>query len=274
MNTPALHHQRLTADAADQPPSRWLLTLHGAFGSGRNWATFMRQLLQRRPEWGAALVDLRAHGRTGPIGAPADATIDRAAADLDAVAHSLEGETAALLGHSLGGKIALAAAARPIAPRQVWIIDSTPAPREADSSAARMLRALRRLPDRFDSRDAAIEAVRSAGFSQPVAAWMATNLHRTGDHYRWRFDLDQIDALLHDFYTRDLWHLVDHPPEHTELHFVKAADSDILDEQAADRIERAGQQTGRVHLHRLPGGHWLHIDNPDQLVDLLAQHLE
>ena len=48
--------------AAGGNPERWLLVLHGIYGSGRNWGSIARRLVDARPEWGVLLVDLRLHG--------------------------------------------------------------------------------------------------------------------------------------------------------------------------------------------------------------------
>jgi hypothetical protein len=58
-----------------------------------------------------------------------------------------------------------------------------------------------------------------------------------------------------------------------ELHFVKASESNTLEESAAARVEAAGAATGRVFLHRLEGGHWINTDNPEGVLDLLVRNL-
>ena len=57
---PTLAHTRVTAAGAT--PERWLLVLHGIYGSGRNWGSIARRLVDARPEWGVLLVDLRLLG--------------------------------------------------------------------------------------------------------------------------------------------------------------------------------------------------------------------
>src|SRR5262245_8884848 len=85
-------------------PRGWLLLLHGILGSGANWRTIARRVVTARPELGAVLVDLRMHGRSQ--GAPPPHTIDTAAGDLVHLAAELS--LAAVVGHSFGGKVALA----------------------------------------------------------------------------------------------------------------------------------------------------------------------
>jgi hypothetical protein len=54
---------------------------------------------------------------------------------------------------------------------------------------------------------------------------------------------------------------------------VKATQSSTVNEAACERIERAAEATGRVHLHRVEGSHWVHTDNPKALVALLSEWL-
>ena len=133
-----------------------------------------------------------------------------------------------------------------------------------------MLQVVRALPDRFESRDVLIDALTERGVARPVAQWMATNLESDDGGYGWRFDLDAIQDLLEDFFERDLWSVVEHPPGDLEVHLVKAEESSVL---AGPALERAGAAGDRTHVHTIAGGHWVNADNPDALLDLLERHL-
>ena len=84
---PLLHHDRISADGVE--PGRWIVVLHGIFGSGRNWASVARRLVRRRPEWGVLLVDLRLHGASQGLSPPH--TIAACAADVDRLVGALAG---------------------------------------------------------------------------------------------------------------------------------------------------------------------------------------
>ncbi len=270
-------------------PERWIYFLHGIFGAGRNWGSVARRLARERPGTGAVLVDLRQHG--GSQGFAPPHTITAAAADVARLARDSARPVAEILGHSFGGKVALqllrdGAAAQAGDDRRAdgdadgggdggvaraWIVDSTPAsyagPR---GSAWQMLATLRSLPARFDSRGALVAALGARGVAAPTAQWMATNLQRAADGgYVWRFDLDAMEALLRDFFRVDLWDVVESPPAACTIHFVKAAESGVLDDAAVRRIRAAGERTGRVRLDVVAGGHWLNADNPEAVLDLL-----
>jgi len=268
LNTRIPNHDIIAGDGA---PGQWIYVLHGIFGAGRNWAGVARSLVAVRPDWGALLVDLRQHGASRGFAPPH--TIAAAAADLDRLSDAEQKPAAAVLGHSFGGKVALEwAASRPAGLRQVWVIDSTPEAGAPAGSAWHMLGVLRSLPETFDSRRAGIEALVSRDVARPVAEWMATNLERHDDRMKWRFDSRSMEELLRDFFSADLWPVVESPPPGISIHFVRASQSSVLSSGAIARIQSANAN-GTTFLHTLDGGHWLNADNPDGIVRLLAGSL-
>ena len=245
---------------------RTIVLLHGIYGRGRNWAAIARGLVARRPEWAAALVDLRLHGASPAFDPPH--TVAACADDvrgLIARADAWPAPADVVVGHSFGGKVALSLLADGPAPplSQVWIVDSTPAPGEPDGTAWRMLGLARALPQRVATRSEAIEGLLAGGIDADVAAWMASNLRRDGDGLVWALDWDAMEALLRDFFVRDLWRVVEAPPPGVALHFIKATQSSRLSEDACARIEAAGRgdrprppAPGRrraLGAHRQPG---------------------
>jgi pimeloyl-ACP methyl ester carboxylesterase len=254
--------------SADHPP-RHVVMLHGIYGRGRNWKRIATALTGARPEYGACLVDLPHHGNSGA--GSHGATVEGLAADVAAWLDARDIRADAILGHSYGGKVALAMADRwRDRPLQVFVIDSTPETKPPSGSAWSMLQIVRRLPPRFATREAAVAAIVAGGYSPGVAQWMATNLERQGGGFVWRLDFDVMERLLHDFFTTDLWHVVERPAPAHALHFVKATQSSAISPEAVARLERAPAQ---VHLHHREGGHWIHAESPQVVTDLLALHL-
>lgn len=263
-----LHHELVAGEGA--APERWLLMLHGVFGTGRNWSHVAKQVVERRPDWGVVLVDLPEHGKSDRVHAE---TIDEAAEALHQLVEAESLAAAGILGHSFGGKVALCYAEAADGLEQAWIADSSPEPSEPTGHGWGMVRTLRRLPDTFESREAAVQALMEAGQSEAVARWLAMNLARRGGKLTWRFDLGRIEHLLRDFYAADLWDVVERDTNGLRLEFVKADDSDVLSASACRRIADAAASNWRIHLHHVPGGHWINIDSPAEVVDLLADRL-
>jgi pimeloyl-ACP methyl ester carboxylesterase len=265
-------HSHLSASrvAAQESPTRHLVMLHGIYGRGRNWQGIARGLVAARPEYGCWLVDLPYHGDSGP-GMHGD-SVHGIAMDLDDWISSTGIAADAVLGHSYGGKVALAyAALRAQHALQVWVIDSTPEIKPPSGSAWTMLELIRRLPSRFSSRDEAVESIVGGGFTPGVAQWMASNLAREGDGFVWRLDFAAMQRLLDDFFQTDLWNIVEHPGPSQELHFLKASESSTISTNALDRLARAPKD--RVQVHHADGGHWIHAEKPQIVVDLLVKYL-
>ncbi|KIG17983.1 hydrolase, alpha/beta fold family protein [Enhygromyxa salina] len=283
-----LAHQLLTAEA--QKPDRWMLFLHGILGRGANWRSFARKWLADRaqagePDWGAVLVDLRDHGDSQHLSG--DRTVTAAAADLVALAKSITqthgGRIAAVLGHSFGGKVAIAAAdqlrAAGLGADELWVIDAPAGPRTEprDRSTDAVFAALDQLPPQFESRGAFVDALLAAGIAKPIAQWLATNLEEVNpdaEPRQWRFglDLERISALLRDFTTLDLW-----PALEAEA-AAGARVTLVLGERSqavfGDELARAQAlaEAGDIALATVAGaGHWVHVDNPAGLLEILSR---
>lgn len=267
--TRTLHYERLVGEGSD--PGKWLLMLHGIFGSGRNWSQIGRQVVEQRPDWGVILVDLPEHGES--TGLEVEPTLDGAAEALHRLVET-EGLLAeGVLGHSFGGKVALRYAETADGLEQAWIADASPDAIEPQGSGWWMLNTVRNLPGPFAKRQEAIDALVEAGAAEPVARWMAMNLVRKGEQMVWRFDIDRVEALLRDFYAADLWNVVECDTDGLRIEFIKAEDSDVMSDAAVRRIEDAADRNSHIHLHHVPGGHWINVASPDAVVQLLADRL-
>jgi pimeloyl-ACP methyl ester carboxylesterase len=247
--------------------------LHGILGAGQNFTAFIQKLARRRPEYRYALVDLRNHGASS--GAPPPHTVAAAARDLAALAQKA-GEPSLVIGHSFGGKVALEYA-RQGAPRleQVWALDSNPGPqgagehREVDSVIA----AIRGVPTPAATRAEVVRVLGERGLSRPTAEWLATSLKRTEAGYVWLFDLDGIEELLRDYYELDLWGFLAEPRSRPTIELVIAAESDRWTGETRKRALALPASAG-VTCHVLPdSGHWVHVDNPAALLELMATRL-
>ena len=250
-----------------------LYVLHGFLGSGRNWSSIARHLVARRSDWQVVLADLRLHGDSRSRAGPHD--INACAEDLRQLRsfRDRRDRPTVLLGHSFGGKVALAATRTLVPPPvQTWVIDSTPDPSSGEGSSTKMLDLVGQSPDAFASRDEAVAWIMDGGFDEPTARWMVMNLRRDGGQWAWQLDVPGLRDLLADFARSDLWSEVESAAE-TEIHFVHADRDSILSDEARARAERLEADGAAVRVTELPGGHWLHIDNPDGLLQLLVDHL-
>lgn len=260
----------------DAKPSRYMFVLHGIFGSGGNFRTFIRRLADACPDWGFVLVDLRGHGQS--LGAPPPHSIESTAQDLVHLGEHLGLNIRGIMGHSFGGKVALAyAALRPDQLDEVWILDSTPSIRVDGMKtvgAAHVLDTLDALPATFPSRDFFVEHMAASGMNRPQIDWLAMNVRRDGEAFRFRLDLATIRALLEDYFARDLWFVVEQPHTTRRLGFIIGGRSITVSPADRDRLSKLAATNSKLEVHVLErADHWVHVDDPDGLFEILKRAL-
>jgi esterase len=174
---------------AGKPP---LVVLHGLLGSSRNWLTTGGDLTAQYHVWA---LDLRNHGKS-PHGTSMDyaTMVDDVLAWLDAQGLS----KVALMGHSMGGKVAMLLACRhPARVERLVVVDI--APKDYLSHAHRAeFAAMNEL--RLDTLQSRGEA--ELRFEARVSDWamrkfLTTNLERTeAGFWQWSINLPVITAAL------------------------------------------------------------------------------
>lgn len=251
-----LHSQVVAGSDA----KRSMLFLHGILGRGQNWRSIAQRFVDKRPDYAAVLVDLRAHGESDAE-LPPD-TLAQCAADLEALELTLPVE--AVLGHSFGGKVALSyAAAHPCV---TFVVDSTPSARpnkRGSESVLAVLKALRALPASFDDRRAFVRMLNEEhSIPRPTAMWLAMNLKKDRDDMVFGVDLDRIDALLADYFEQDLWNAVG-----ADTTFLLGGKSDVVSDSDVTRAQSAGASV----LTFEDAAHWVHVDAPEALTDALVE---
>lgn len=269
---PTLSHSQLTAQGAS--PSRWVLVLHGLLGRGSNWRTLVRALVDARPDWGGVLVDLRMHGDSQGFAAPH--SVEAAALDLDSVARTLPGPVAAVLGHSLGGKVALAYVAQRKTLSHAILLDTNPGPRKegrGSETTQAVLLSLRALPGPWPTREAFVAELQAHGQPASMARWLAMSLVRTEKGFRFGLELDAIEALLQDVLRRDDWAVLESPPAGLTVDVILGGRSRTVEGADRERLERLAAM-GRLRLTVLEeAGHWVQVDDPAGTLRAVSQAL-
>lgn len=256
---PAFQHDTLHSDTMDQtvslafreegsgPP---LLILHGLFGSASNWARHARALAA---DLRVFSVDLRNHGRS-PHALPMD--YPAMAADLVALLDRLELPAVRLLGHSMGGKVAMTVAlAHPERVARLLVVDI--APRRYRGQQAQVLEALQALDlGTVGSRSEADERLAATLPDPGLRAFLLTNLVQQAGSYAWRINLAAITAAIAE--------LEDFPAGNSRYtgptRFVAGADSDYL--RPADEPAILARFPGAEFHYVTGAGHWVHAEQP------------
>jgi esterase len=239
-----------------------LLLLHGLFGSGRNLRIVGRRLAAGRE---AVLVDLRNHGDS-----PHDTVVgyDVMARDLVGLLENLGMDRVDLLGHSMGGKVAMEfALSYPRRTRRLIIVDISPAASPPVHEKI-MTTLCSSNPASALSREEMDRRLEPDIPSPVVRQFLLTNLVRDGGGFRWRMNL----AALQRSYAELLVAVDGDRSFDGPALFVRGGRSDLLPERDYPLIRRLFP---RSRIRTISGaGHWVHADAPDTFVAEVAGFLE
>jgi len=240
-----------------------LAILHGLFGSGRNWTAIAKKLAESRR---VLAVDLRNHGAS-----PWDPSMDYAtmAADVLALIGRQRLDRPVVLGHSMGGKTAMAAAlAAPDAIGALIVADIAPVPYRHGNAA--YVDAMRRLDlSKIARRGDADEALRDAVPEPGVRGFLLQNLVFGDGGPRWQLNLEIIAASME--------RLIGFPFTPGEARyggptlFIAGGASDYVGPGHRDAI-RAFFPAARIET--IDGaGHWLHAEKPKEFIKIATRFL-
>jgi pimeloyl-ACP methyl ester carboxylesterase len=269
--------ERLSARTLGDDGPR-VVFLHGLFGQGRNWTTIAKGLAEdgRR----VTLLDLPDHGQS-PWSERLDYLdmADRVAAELSEL-----GEPVTLVGHSMGGKVAMQLALRrPELLRALVVVDIAPVeypesgtrtddPTEEAPPFAGFIAAMRALDlEALTSRQDADEALRPAVRSPMVRAFLLQSLVRdeAGRGWRWLLNLELL-ARDHE----ELRRFPDPPPGAVfegPVLWVAGADSTYVLDEDRDRMSELFPSARLVRVKK--AGHWVHSEQPEVFLETLRTFL-
>ncbi len=239
---------------------------HGLFGQGKNWTAIAKALAG---EHRVVLVDMPDHGQS-----PWSERFDYVAA-ADQVASLLSAdEPAALVGHSMGGKISMLVALRhPELVARLVVVDVAPVPYDHAEEFAGYLTAMRAIDlDTLERRSEADEALQDAVPSPMVRGFLLQSLRREDDEWSWRLnlellarDLDQITGWPED-------RLAGTPPYDGPVLWVGGERSAYVHADYVAAMDRWFPRNRRVTVKG--AGHWVHSEQPEVFVEVLRRFLE
>jgi pimeloyl-ACP methyl ester carboxylesterase len=254
--------------------------VHGLFGQGRNWTTIARRLAADGHR--VTLLDLPNHGHS-----PWTDRVDYLnMAALVAAEFEQFGEPGTLIGHSMGGKVAMQLALRrPELLRALVVVDIAPTDYpetggrtddddEEASPFAEFIAAMQGIDlDDLGSREEADAALRTAVPSDMVRGFLLQSLVRNGvgadGGWRWRLNLELL--------ARDLGELrrfPDPPPGATfdgpVLWIAGAKSHYVLDRDRA-RMDELFPATRLVRIKH--AGHWVHSEQPEIFLETVRRFL-
>ncbi|MGY2001473.1 alpha/beta fold hydrolase [Blastococcus sp. SYSU DS1024] len=253
--------------------------VHGLFGQGKNWTTIAKGLAE---DHRVTLLDLPNHGHS-----PWTDRIDYVdMAELVAAELASFGEPVTLVGHSMGGKVAMQLALRrPELLRALVVVDIAPVeyplqggrtedPDEEASPFAAFITAMREVDlTSLDSRADADAALRTAVPSRMVRSFLLQSLVREGlgddGGWRWRLNLELLERDL-----GELRGFPEPPPGATfdgPVLWIAGANSHYVLPEDRPHMDALFPSTRLVKVKN--AGHWVHSEQPEVFLETLRRFL-
>ncbi|RUO31515.1 alpha/beta hydrolase [Aliidiomarina sedimenti] len=239
-----------------------VILIHGLFGDLDNLKSISRSLTEH---YSVINLDVRNHGQSPHTSAMSYADM---AEDVIAIADAEGLDQFHLLGHSMGGKIAMEIALRyPSRVRSLIVADIAPVAYDARHSS--ILDALCAIDvDALSSRQQADSELAKSIESKGVRQFLLKNLRKEDDRWYWRFNLK---ALQDNYQT-----LIGEPTRDGQytgpVLFIRGELSDYVQQSHSDAI---GSRFPNARPQTIAGtGHWLHAEQPAKFNQLVSDFLE
>ncbi|MCS6935086.1 MAG: alpha/beta fold hydrolase [Chitinophagales bacterium] len=240
-----------------------LIILHGLFGSLDNWQTIARRMAEQAVQQyhralAVYILDLRNHGRSPHSD---EFTYPVMANDVREFA-ILQGLTKiSLLGHSMGGKVAMQYAQMyPETLHKLIISDITPAAyndRHADVFDAIAYA----LQQPVASRSEIAGRLRQKLSDEATVQFLLKNAERTPEGFRWRFNAHALkENYAHISGAIETVRTVNLPAL-----FIKGESSDYINRENYPALAAMFPHHELTEIKN--SGHWVHADQPDAFIE-------
>ncbi|HJS13995.1 MAG TPA: alpha/beta fold hydrolase [Rheinheimera sp.] len=238
-----------------------IVLIHGLFGSYENLGVIARALAG---QWQVVNLDMRNHGRSDWHDSMSYALM---AEDVKDTLDHLGLDQVILLGHSMGGKIAMEFALRyPERVNKLILADISPVqnrPRHLEILSALDGIDLNNLQSRQQADQQLALSITEIGVRQ----FLLKSLYKEDDHFRWRFN---IKALIANYPQ-----LLEAPPSKGPYTgptlFIKGAESDYLLPEHQSLIQQLFPHSKAKVI--MGTGHWLHAEKPVAFAKIVTDFL-
>jgi len=231
-----------------------LIVIHGLFGMSDNWNTLGKKFSK---DYKVHLIDLRNHGRS-----PHSEEFNYNVMCEDLLEYMKDNniQKPILLGHSLGGKVAMKFSfSYPDKIEKLIVADISPRRYNTDF-AQNLLRTLYKLPlENFQKREE-VDHVLSATYQDiGMRSFLMKNLYRNEQkEFCWRFNIDVLLEKVSNIQDANFIKGVCHVP----THFIKGGNSNYITAEDELIINKHFPDVSIASIDT--AGHWLHAENPER----------
>ena len=236
---------------------------HGLFGQGRNWTGIGKAVSD---EHRVLLVDLPQHGRSDWSG-----RFDYLEVADEVAALLSPDDPVTLVGHSLGGKVAMVLALRrPELVQRLCVVDISPVDYGGTTEFEGYVRAMRGLDLASIGRRAdADRALAESVPEQTVRDFLLQNLRRDGESWRWQANLEVLGADLDQISGWPEDRLEGTAPYDGPVLWVAGETSRYIRPEYDGAMKRWFPHHRRIVIKG--AGHWVHSQQPEVFVEVLRR---
>jgi pimeloyl-ACP methyl ester carboxylesterase len=179
-----------------------------------------------------------------------------------------------LVGHSLGGKVAMVLALRhPELVERLCVVDVAPVGYQSASEFGGYIRAMRGLDlGSMSQRSDADAALEEAVPNPTVRSFLLQNLRRDGDGWRWQANLDVLGQDLDAVSGWPEERLGDVASYPGPVLWMGGEKSDYVREEYAEAMDRWFPRNRRVTVKG--AGHWVHSEQPEVFLQVLRSFID
>ncbi len=239
-----------------------VVLLHGLFGSLDNLGILARAL---SPQFKVVSIDLPNHGKSEHVD---QVSYQQMATAVVNTLHALDIHHYSLVGHSMGGKVAMQIAAnQPDEVQKLAVLDMAPV-KYSVARHTNVLKALNSVANQQPTARAAAMSIMNQHLEDPgVAQFLGKSLYTTEQgHLGWRFNFQALETHY--------WSILDWQeiaPVSIATQFIIGANSDYV---LAEHKVAIAKQFPQAKAHMISNaGHWLHAEKPEQVARTLLRFL-
>ncbi|WKN33343.1 alpha/beta fold hydrolase [Porifericola rhodea] len=240
-----------------------MVILHGVFGTSDNLQTLGKQLAEKYQVY---LVDQRNHGASPHS---EEFSYEAMAEDLHHLIQKQQLENPIILGHSMGGKVAMFYATQyPEEFDKLIVVDI--APKAYPVHHQQILEALSAVKiDEISSRKEAEEEIKPIIAEPGVRQFLLKNLKRSDDNkgFAWKLNLPVIRDKIENIGKA----VDDSKAIEKDVLFISGAKSNYIKKGDEDLIHKIFPSAKIVTIE--DAGHWVHAEQPKRLLEEVLSFL-
>ncbi len=242
---------RKYGDKGDCP----LIILHGLFGISDNWASFARRIAMEGFE--VFVPDMRNHGQS-----PHSGNFNYLALtdDLFDFIDDMEIENPMILGHSMGGKVAMRfTLENPEILKRLIIVDITMKSYPPRTTHKQIIKAMRSIElSKITKRSEIDEKLKTILQEKRIRQFVLKNVHRNREnHFEWRINIDGIEPNLDDMFDAIETSATFNKP----TLFIKGGASDYILFEDYEKIRKNFPKAEIITIANT--SHWVHVESPE-----------